>query len=73
MLIMIMMMMNLKMMMTAMMMTKLKMSVVIGDISPACLAFCNRRENSLQKEPVRERILNRKNPLEEESVRRKIC
>ena len=41
------------MMMAAMMMSKLEMRVVIGDISLACLAFCNHRENPLQKESIR--------------------
>ena len=56
------------------MMTKLEMSVLIGDISLACLAFCNHRENPLQKESIRARIQSNvisysKNPSEGKSVR----
>ena len=56
MLMMMMLLLLLLLLLLMMMMTKLK----IGDISPACLAFCNRRENPLQKESIRGRILNRK-------------
>ena len=69
MMMMMMMMLLLLLLLLMMMMTKLK----IGDISPACLAFCNRRENPLQKESIREessteksirrRIYKKENPL----------